>query len=611
MPAFDPVRDAVLNSPTAQAPNLPSALHGRLQPTLPSSSPHLPHNHTASPSASPTVSRRATDLAVLLNSEYTEPAVRTPPPARSSTLSRILHSDTTEDKLTTSEPLRRSSNSTWDPVRDSAQDPSLLSASSTHSSHYQTPSPTTSIPNTRPPDSPSHSSITSRPSSSSSSVYRQRQPSPPLSLHQHQDPAKADMQILSLHYSTDPPRTQTQSPAAKPMQQPSPPPRVIKQAIPYQPKHRITPAGSVLIPMTPEEQERYRDFRGEGSQKLMMKRKRGRSNDSDDRNQPPTKKQAGDVNVIMEHYNSRPEVGVVQRQESPIIGLKNFNNWVKSVLITQFAHAALAASPSSRSNGRGSRPMKKGPSGKVLDMGCGKGGDITKWSKARVKELFGVDIAAVSIDQARQRWQDLKGPKFEASFEALDCFTEPLSKVFPPAKLAQPFDVVSMQFCMHYAFETLQKTRCMLDNVSRYLRPGGVFIGTVPNAEFLLERLASLPEDASDLSFGNDVYNIRFEQRHSSLLFGHRYWFTLKDAVNGIPEYVVHWDNFVQLAAEYRLHPIFKQEFHDVFDENQTHPEFRSLMIRMNVMDSNGGSQIDESQWEAANIYIAFAFEKR
>jgi mRNA (guanine-N7-)-methyltransferase len=43
-----------------------------------------------------------------------------------------------------------------------------------------------------------------------------------------------------------------------------------------------------------------------------------------------------------------------------------------------------------------------------------------------------------------------------------------------------------MQFCMHYAFETVQKARCMLDNVSRYLRPGGIFIGTIPNADLLM-----------------------------------------------------------------------------------------------------------------------------
>ncbi len=80
----------------------------------------------------------------------------------------------------------------------------------------------------------------------------------------------------------------------------------------------------------------------------------------------------------------------------------------------------------------------------------------------------------------------MKGHRFDASFAAIDCYSEPLSRGFPLEKLNVPFDVVSMQFCMHYAFETAEKARCMLDNVSRYLRQGGVFIGTIPNSELLL-----------------------------------------------------------------------------------------------------------------------------
>ena len=203
------------------------------------------------------------------------------------------------------------------------------------------------------------------------------------------------------------------------------------------------------------------------------------------------------LSLISHADNSRPDVGVVQRQESPIIGLKNFNNWVKSILISRFAYPALLKSTHTQERAKG----------KVLDMGCGKGGDITKWSKAKVRELLAVgvlflsallspsrssnpdnstDIAAVSVDQARDRWLNQKGTKFEATFAALDCYAEPLSRAFPPAKLVQPFDVVSMQFCMHYAFETVQKARCMLNNVTQYLRPGGVFIGTIPNSDFLL-----------------------------------------------------------------------------------------------------------------------------
>ena len=97
-----------------------------------------------------------------------------------------------------------------------------------------------------------------------------------------------------------------------------------------------------------------------------------------------------------------------------------------------------------------------------------------------------LDIANVSVDQARQRWRTMRPPSFDAEFAALDCYTEPLTKAFTPQQLAQPFDVVSMQFCMHYAFETAEKARCMLKNVSEWLRPGGIFLGTVPNADQLL-----------------------------------------------------------------------------------------------------------------------------
>jgi mRNA (guanine-N7-)-methyltransferase len=112
-----------------------------------------------------------------------------------------------------------------------------------------------------------------------------------------------------------------------------------------------------------------------------------------------------------------------------------------------------------------------------------------------------IDIAAVSVEHARKRWEAIRGQKFDATFAALDCYSRPLTDAFGSHHLGidpsydyqsdiyltgDPFDVVSMQFCMHYAFETEQKTRCMLENVSKYLRRGGIFIGTVPNAEFLL-----------------------------------------------------------------------------------------------------------------------------
>jgi mRNA (guanine-N7-)-methyltransferase len=160
------------------------------------------------------------------------------------------------------------------------------------------------------------------------------------------------------------------------------------------------------------------------------------------------------------------------------------------------------------------------------------------------------------------------------------------------------------------------------------------------------ERLDALPSDATELSFGNNVYKIRFDERDNRPLYGFRYHFYLKDAVEDVPEYLVNWDNFVKyaplcilsnsvtykrlfrMAAEYDLDLIYEKEFHEVYAENEDHAEYGPMLQHMKVVDANGESQMDEDQWEAAStfsitvpvmitltccidIYIAFAFQKR
>jgi mRNA (guanine-N7-)-methyltransferase len=67
------------------------------------------------------------------------------------------------------------------------------------------------------------------------------------------------------------------------------------------------------------------------------------------------------------------------------------------------------------------------------------------------------------------------------------------------------------------------------------------------------EHLDALPSNSTDLSFGNSVYKITFEERDEKPVFGHKYWFFLRDAVENVPEYVVNWDNFVQWVTSISL----------------------------------------------------------
>ncbi|ORX33622.1 mRNA capping enzyme-domain-containing protein [Kockovaella imperatae] len=302
----------------------------------------------------------------------------------------------------------------------------------------------------------------------------------------------------------------------------------------------------------------------------------------------------GNAAQVADHYNARPDVGVQNRELSPIIGLKKFNNWIKSVLVGLFTH----------------RP-RGGPGAKVLDIGCGKGGDLQKWKQARIQLYVGMDIAATSIDQARDRFNRLNRPGFDAFFFAHDCYSQSIKDALP-GYLANKdmYDNVSMQFCMHYAFESASKARMMIENVSRYLRPGGKFIGTVPDSELLLDRLKAIPED-EDLRFGNGCYSVQFEERRHKGLYGHAYHFYLEDAVDDVPEYIVDWENFVSLASEYRLKLIYKKSFHEILQEEKDSRDFGPLLGKMGVINpEDGSSQMDGDQWEAANLYMAFAFEK-
>jgi mRNA (guanine-N7-)-methyltransferase len=58
---------------------------------------------------------------------------------------------------------------------------------------------------------------------------------------------------------------------------------------------------------------------------------------------------------------------------------------------------------------------------RVLDMCCGKGGDLLKWQKGNITYLICTDIADVSIQQCRARYENKikpRGPSDRRSFHA-------------------------------------------------------------------------------------------------------------------------------------------------------------------------------------------------
>eukprot|EP01103_Thecamoeba_quadrilineata_P013752 TRINITY_DN3910_c0_g1_i1.p1 TRINITY_DN3910_c0_g1~~TRINITY_DN3910_c0_g1_i1.p1 ORF type:complete len:218 (+),score=21.23 TRINITY_DN3910_c0_g1_i1:155-808(+) len=169
------------------------------------------------------------------------------------------------------------------------------------------------------------------------------------------------------------------------------------------------------------------------------------------------------------------------------------------------------------------------------------------------------------------------------------------------------FDLVNCQFALHYSFESEEYARGLLRNVTDRLKPGGYFIGTIPNANFLVKSIRA----SKGLDFGNNLYKIHFEQKEKFPPFGCRYTFTLQDAVDNCPEYLVHFGTLVGLAGEYDLELVTKKPFHE-FIYDKAKPEFQEnflLLSKINALNDEG--TISQQEWEALGIYLAFVFRKR
>ncbi|KAI9708590.1 MAG: mRNA cap guanine-N7 methyltransferase [Bogoriella megaspora] len=378
--------------------------------------------------------------------------------------------------------------------------------------------------------------------------------------------------------------------------------------------------------------------------------------------------------VVRQHYNAVPERGREwRRTDSKIKGLRSFNNWVKSAVIQKFAPNEDFTPGGTGTGDRRGGGGDRGPGLLVLDIGCGKGGDLGKWQQApqRVDLYVGLDPADVSIENARERFKQMKRRGFDGRFFTKDCFGEALMDIAIVREVgfdenvgpgANPmaarfgggggFDVVSMMFCMHYAFESEAKARQMLRNVAGALKKGGRFLGVIPNSDVLTtkveehhglspkangtngndggdtprpdfgdsddgwdpEKSLDAPEPAAveakkeeeqeedgevkedGFEWGNNIYRVKFPGKTPKdgifrPPFGWKYFYFLEEAVEEVPEYVVPWEAFRALAEDYNLELQYRKPFPEVWEEENDHPALRQLSVRMGVRGPDEGSE--------------------
>jgi mRNA (guanine-N7-)-methyltransferase len=115
---------------------------------------------------------------------------------------------------------------------------------------------------------------------------------------------------------------------------------------------------------------------------------------------------------------------------------------------------------------------------RLLDIGCGRGGDLFKWDNAKLEFVYGYDPNVSYIDEAKRRFNNASNVKRNYVFSTV-----------PFSGFENYFDVISCQFAIHYMFATDEILSNHLDYVSRMLKPGGLYIGTFMDGDRVLEKL--------------------------------------------------------------------------------------------------------------------------
>jgi SAM-dependent methyltransferase len=351
------------------------------------------------------------------------------------------------------------------------------------------------------------------------------------------------------------------------------------------------------------------------------------------------------------------------RADSRIFHMRAFNGWVKATQIQEC-------------DPRTSRSGKL----RVLDLACGKGGDLGKWThhKRGMEHYVGVDVARGSLRDAALRVRKIRHKLRRCTFSCADLghdvpgrlrskrhkkmqklltwsldsepentTGDPIFSLMPGGGIAlnDVFNVISVQFAIHYMMQTRKRARRFFQTASELLEIGGNLICTTIDARVVLERLMDQGLDLHDegkhltdfieVTAGEGACRIRFTadtvrrifklsqncwQFDAEEMFGLEYTFTLVegqnheagvgDAVN-LPEWLTPIPMLQAVAEDAGFELVSAENFHEFYDnrkEPSSYPAAHESLYNMKVLNRNGS--IFPDNWDISRMYCAIKFRK-
>ena len=367
------------------------------------------------------------------------------------------------------------------------------------------------------------------------------------------------------------------------------------------------------------------------------------------------------------------------RSESKLYHMRNFNGWVKATQIAELNPNTNSSEANGKKRKRSRHPLR------ILDLACGKGGDLGKWilHNRGVQSYVGSDVARGSLVDAALRARNMRGKlKNKCTFICADLGSDvpgrpkhrnskKIQRLLswslendngtgdPDFSLVrggglQPtdkFDVISIQFAIHYMMSSEKRARRFFQTVSELLDIGGNLIATTIDARMVMNHMMNtgynfhfdddndgcsdsdefitikVGEEACQLKFHRDVVKQLFQSSSTNgkgginpNLFGLEYTFTLvegQDHASGVgqavdlAEWLTPLPVLKTLAEEAGLTMEYASNFHEFYEERKdphAHHAAHSALYNMNVLNRNGS--LSDQEWDISRMYMAIRFRK-
>ena len=317
---------------------------------------------------------------------------------------------------------------------------------------------------------------------------------------------------------------------------------------------------------------------------------------------------ATNYNVTMDMANSDTYY-VKLHGDSKTIGLRDFHNlFVKRTLINIVSKS----------------------SDKLIDYAVGKGGDLSKWRHSKLDFVLGIDLSRDNIENkingACARYLD-EQKKFHSipkaiflhgntglNIESGEAFYNDISKKAMNALVGKgekdkrslgnnlfnlygiakdKFNISSIQFALHYMFESKRILHTFLKNVSDFTKPHGYFIGTCFNGKSIFDMLRNQKknDEYSIMLHKTKIWSIKKQYAGSDFPSNEKcvgYQIDIyQETINKYTkEYLVHFDYLTQILADYGFSPLTSEECKQK-GLKTSHGSFKDLFDIMTQLKKN------------------------